>query len=346
MNFKDIANMDMETALQWLLLGWRWWINELTAMLPPQWRALLARRSRVVAEFDGGAIVYRKEGSSEILPAKPRGRIRFLMPPGQVLTRQMDLPLLPMSDIKRMLALDIDRLTPFHADQVFFDAEIITRDQDSGRQQVALGVLPRSVVAQTMADVREHNLQPASLGMAVREGSIGSGFDFLAAMRETQGGDAAQRRSLYWWGAAAGLVALNLLLFGYRDSNNLDQLRQTVEAQQAPVAVAVRTRDKVDREAARRAALLESQARTSPLPVLDAVTRAMPPDAWVKRFEWNGRTVHVTGTRKTSPDIIARLEASPVLRNARSLSNDTHTADAAASQQFDLTADRERGSAR
>jgi hypothetical protein len=66
----------------------------------------------------------------------------------------------------------------------------------------------------------------------------------------------------------------------------------------------------------------------------------------VKRFEWNGRTVHVTGTRKTSPDIIARLEASPVLRNARSLSNDTHTADAAASQQFDLTADRERGSAR
>jgi Tfp pilus assembly protein PilN len=164
-------------------------------------------------------------------------------------------------------------------------------------------------------------------------------------MREAQGGDAAQRRSLYWWGGAAALLILNLALLTYRDSSSLDDLRQTVEAQQAPVTVALRTRDKVDHEIARRADLLDRKQKTSPLPVLDAVTKAVPQDAWVSRFEWNGRTVHIRGQRKTSNDILARLEASPVLRNARSLVSETHN-DPAAIPQFDMQADRQFGGAR
>ncbi len=340
MNTKDLLNMDMETAIQWLLRGWRWWLDELLAMLPQHWRERLTRRSHVVAQFDGDALVYHNEGSDALLAGKPRGRIKVLMPSDQVLVREIELPLLPMSDVRRMIALDIDRLTPFQAEQVVFDAEIVARDPENGRQQVALGVVPRIAAQQFLEHTREHNLEPAAIGVVPREGNLGRGFDFLSAMREVQGGDAAQRRSLYWWGAAAALLVANLVILTYRDSSSLDQLRQTVEAQQAPVAVALRTRDKVDREAARRAALLKSMAQNSPLPILDAVTRAMPQDAWVRRFEWNGRTVHVIGSRKTSPDIIARLEASPLLRNARSLTAETRN-DAAVGQQFDLSADRE-----
>jgi general secretion pathway protein L len=346
MNAKELLNMDMEQAVQLFLRGWRWWLDELLAMLPPGWRERVTRRSHNIAELRGSAIVYRDEQNGQVLPARPRGAIKALMPTDQVLIREMELPLLPMSDVKRMIALDIDRLTPFQPEQIFFDAAIVARDQETGRQQVTLGVALRTSVEAFLDNMRAHSLEPAAIGVASRRGFSDHDFDFLAAMREANGGDAAQRRSLYWWVGAATLLAVNLALMTYRDLNSLDQLRQTVETQQGPVGVAQRTRERVDREAARRAALLQSKSQNAPLPVLDAVTQAMPQDAWVRRFEWNGRTVHITGSRRTSTDIIARLEASPVLRNAHSLTTTTRNDPTAITQQFDLTADREMGTSR
>jgi hypothetical protein len=168
------------------------------------------------------------------------------------------------------------------------------------------------------------------------------GFDFLAAIRDAQGSSAAHRRSLYWWAAAAALLLVNLFLLTWRDSADLDALRETVEAQQTPVTVAMRTRARVDGEQARRASLLHARAQGAPLPVLDAVTAAMPMDAWVRRFEWNGRSVHIVGARKTSQDILAKLEATPELRNARSLSTENHT-DTAGNTAFEFSADRDQG---
>jgi general secretion pathway protein L len=263
--------------------------------------------------------------------------VKVMMPPGKVLTRQIDLPILPMSDIKRMVALDLDRLTPFRADQVLFDTEVIARDEETGRQQMLLGVLPRSAAAAVMERAHANDIEPAAIGIS-RFGHPSS-LDFLPPLREVEGGTAARQRATYWWAAAAVLMGFNLFMLSYRDASALDQLREAVESQQAPVSVAMRLRDKVEKEAARRTALLKQQRQNSPLQVLDAVTQAIPNGAWVERFEWNGRTVHIRGFRKDTPDLLAKLEASPLLHNARSLTSDPH-APLAASGSFDLAADR------
>jgi Tfp pilus assembly PilM family ATPase len=57
----------------------------------------------------------------------------------RVFTRELDLPLLPPNDMRRLVALDIDRLTPFPAEAVYFDLEIIQRDADRGKQRVLAG---------------------------------------------------------------------------------------------------------------------------------------------------------------------------------------------------------------
>ncbi|MEI9930346.1 MAG: PilN domain-containing protein [Rhizomicrobium sp.] len=341
MNAKDLLNLDMETLARLLLQFWRWWTDELLAMLPPEWRERLSKRSRIIAQLNSGTIVYSNADNGQILPEKPRGAIRFLLPADRVLVRHLDLPLLPISDVKRMIGLDIDRLTPFQPEQIYFDADIVSRDPENGRQDVALGVVPREVAQHFISLLQEKKLVPASIGVAPSANAAALDFDFLSSMRDAQGSDVSQQRSLYWWAAAVVLLVVNIAFAAYRDSSNVDALRDAVDAQQTPVAIALRTRDKVGHEAAQRALLLQNKKRMSPLPVLDAVTKAMPMDAWVSRFEWNGRTVHVRGQRKTSNDIIARLEASPVLRNARSLSTETRASDSNGAQQFDLSADRE-----
>jgi Tfp pilus assembly protein PilN len=102
----------------------------------------------------------------------------------------------------------------------------------------------------------------------------------------------------------------------------------------------MRLRDQVQKEAARRVALLKQQKQNAPLPIMEAVTEALPDGAWVQRFEWNGKTVHIRGSRKDVPNMLAKIEASPLLRNARSLTADPRTA-MSATGSFDLAADRE-----
>jgi len=341
MNLKDLLSMDHEAIAQWLIHAFRWWVDELMALVPPELRERLLRRSSVVAELKNDSIEYRDERTNETLKEKPRGSIRVLVPSDEVLIREVDLPILPASDVKRMISLDIDRLTPFRSDQILFDTEIVSRDEENGRQKILLGVLPRRGAALILQRIRVASFEPAAMGVASAAGSTRPSFDFLPALREAEGDNTARRRARYLWAAAAVLMIFNFFLLTYRDGNALDQLRETVESQQAPVTVAMRLRDKVEHEAARRADLLKQQVQNSPLRILDAVTQAIPNDAWVERFEWNGRTVHIRGLRKGTPDLLARLEASPLLRNARSLTSDPKADGAAADASFDFAADRQ-----
>jgi general secretion pathway protein L len=338
-NFKDLLSTDHEAIIQWLMHAFRWWVDELTTMVPPQWRDRFLNRTAALAEFGDHEIVYRKGETGELLAEKPRRAVKVVLPEHAVLTRQLDLPALPMSDLKRMLSLDLDRLTPFKAEQVLFDAEIVGRDEEKGRQQVLLGVLPRSSAEGILERARANALEPGSISIA-SSGWPSPKLDFLPAIREVAGGTAARRRAAYLWIAAGVLLVFNLFMLSYRDANATDQLREAVESQQSPVTVAMRLRDKVQKEAALRAALLKQKKQNSPLPILEAVTNALPNGVWVSRFEWNGKTVHIRGFQKDTPDLLAKLEASPLLRNARSLNTDTRVAEAS-SGAFDLAVDRQ-----
>lgn len=337
MNVKDILNADHEALLQWAVNGWRWWIGELMELVPPAWRERLLQRNATVADVTDNHIAYRDEKTGAVLAEKPRGRIKVLLPNDQVLTRELDLPVLPVSDMKRMLALDLDRLTPFRPDQVLFDAEIVSRDPDAGRQQVLLGVITREGAVAAMERARAFGVEPAGLGIAGN--GHRSNLDFLPALRDITGGNAARKRAVYWWAAAAVLLALNLFYFSWRDSNEVDQLRSAVEAQQAPVNVAMHLRDKVEKEAAHRVDLIRQQAKASPLKVIDALSTALPQGAWAEHFEWNGKTVQIRGFEKDTPNLLARLEASPILHNARSLTPNPGAV-RQSSASFDLAADR------
>ena len=338
MNFKDLLNTDHEAIIQWLLHGFRWWVDELMGMAPPEWRDRLLKRNFVIAELTDQGILYRRE-SGEPLAQKPRGSVKLLMPAGEVLTREADLPILPSSDLKRMVALDLDRLTPFRADQVLFDTEVVSRDEERGRQQVVIGVVPRSAAAKAMERARSNDLHPASIGVVSRSGQRWN-LNFLPALRETEGGTGARRRAVYWWAAAGLLLVFNLFMLNYRDAGRTNELREAVESQQGPVTVAMRLRDKVQKEAARRADLLKQQKQNAPLPVIEAVTQALPDGAWVERFEWNGKTVHIRGFRKDMPNMLAKIEASPLLRNAHALTADPRAA-MSATGSYDLAAERE-----
>lgn len=343
MTLKDILNADMTTLARWIRQGLAWWMDELLTLVPPNWRERLTRRPQLVVDWDENGLSSRDGNASKPFDASVHtsgelDNAAIVMPMRKVLTRELDLPLLPASDLRRLLALDIDRLAPFPSDTIYFDTEIVHRDQERGRQRILLGVLPRTTIDGMLEEARANGLRAASIGAKDGVGS-NTHFDFLSQAQGLGTPKGARARLPYWWAAIVVLLAANIGLFAYQDSTDLDSLRDDVASQSAPVALAMHLRDKVDAETARRADLLARLGHNAPLRVLDAVTRALPQNAWAQRIEWNGKTVQITGYRQGPADLLARFEASPVLHNARMISTDAKPQGANTSEAFEIAAD-------
>jgi general secretion pathway protein L len=342
MNLKELLNSDLGAAGQMLRAGFDWWVAELAELVPASLRAGGRRRAPILAHVadDGASFRLTRDGAElgrVAGPGRGGGQVDIVLSPAQALTREVELPILPAKDTRRLLALDLDRLTPLPADAIYHDAEVIARHPAEGRQRAFLGVVPRATAEAIVARAEAYGLTPQAMSVAdPADGTLR--LDLLRAMRTGAAGGASDRRKAFWWTAAAGLMAINVVLLVARDMADVNQLREAVGSQRATVGAATRMRQRVIGESTARAALVARQERNEPLRVVNAVTIALPPGAWVQRFEWNGRSVRITGHKPAGFDLMAALRASPVLANPRALGGDVPTG-SNASQPFDVSAD-------
>lgn len=343
MNLGEVANTDLGVVGGWLRTGLDWWLEELAGMIPERWRAAGRPRAALIARLEPGGGYSLWDRGEELEPWLPRPGARrnvaLALPRSQVLTRELDFPLLPLRDVRRMAALELERLTPFRAEAIHFDLEVAARDVQAGKQRVRLGVVDRAVAADALTAAHALGLEPVAMGMAAEAETLR--FDFLPFVRAEAAGGQPPARTGWWWGAAAGLAAANIALLVGRDAVDVGALRQAVEAQRGTVAVAMRLKQSVDREGQRRRTLVTRKVVDSPLRVMDAATRALPAGAWAQRFEWTGASLRLAGYRHEDIDVPAALEASPLFSQVRGAGADTQSPAGGAAANytpFDVTA--------
>jgi len=362
MTLQELMNADVRAIGGLVRQGFAWWIDELAAMLPRGWRSLFSSRPKVLAEpLSAGGWRYWKDGRS-IAADGPGGALRsqvgLLLPPGAVLTREVQFPRLPLADVRRMVTLDLDRLSPLRPELVYVDVEVVDRDAAEGRQTVLVGVLPRAVAARHLEAARDAGLSPKALSAAVPRASPPESlqqslqqspqqspfespairFDFLPAVRRASGEAAPGGASRLWWAAVAALIVVNLGVLIGRDILATSRLRDAVGAQRGAVDVALALRRRVEAETVLRQELVTRGMRNEPLRMLGALTTAIPAGAWVQHLEWNGQTLRVVGFKSAEVDMFAALRGSPAFTNPRAAGADAAPR-AGAGQPFDITVD-------
>jgi len=342
MTLQELLNADVASIGGMIRQGLAWWIDELAALLPVRWRSLFSARPKVLAQpLAAGGWRYWKDGrplGEEDLGRAAKGGVGLVLPPGAVLTRQVQFPRLPLADVRRMVGLDLDRLSPLRPELVFVDVEVIDRDSALGKQTALVGVLPRQVAARQLEAAREAGLSPKALSVAVAEDSPHGRFDFLPAARLAAGEASGRGAARYWWAAVGGLLAINLAALIGRDMLDVSRLRQAVAGQRGAVSAVAALRRRVESEAARRQDLISRGTRNEPLRMLGALTAAIPAGAWVEHLEWNGQTLRVVGFKAPEVDLFAALRGSPAFTNPRAAASDA-PARSGPGQPFDITAD-------
>lgn len=337
MSTSDILNTDMATLARTLRAGVDWWLEELAGLAPPALRHRLSGRPPLAAErrSDGGWRLTRD--GREIFPSaldrlRPM-RATLLLAADQALVRETNLPRLPDRDLRRVVALETDRLTPFPSEAVHLDLVVKGPSEVAGLQRVVVAAVPRETAAKMLAEAQAAGLEACALGVA----GAPAGIDFLPSIRREDRRSRAGRGG-YVWGAVALLVVANLLAAVVRDTLETARLHEAVELQKPKLQEALDLRRRVQTEAGRRAAVRLQRGDHEPLKIIDALTRAVPDGAWVQRMSWDGRVVRLAGFRQDNVDVVEALRRSPLLVKVRNTSFDLPSR-GPEGQPFDITAE-------
>jgi general secretion pathway protein L len=311
-----------------------WWGQALATWLPVRWRVLLG--------LTGDRLLFQRQDdeiemtwlegtqrhmlarlpatvTSEELQALLGSRLAglprwWLLPAGMALRRRLLLPAAAADRLRDVLTFELDRQTPFTANEARFDARVLGVRED-GQLDVELAVVP--TVAFTSGLSRLGGLADGMAGADVEEvhGTI-LGLNLLPESARVA--RQAPQRGLHLALAAVAVVALVFAAWAV-----LDNRRAAAEAFAEQVDGRA---DAARRVAAQRQQLTDlvngttilnqtSARRPTALEVMDDVTKRLPDNTYLEKLAIEGDRLTLIGFSPEASGLVARLQGSPLWRN-------------------------------
>lgn len=319
----------MATVGRWVTTGLSLWLAELKEIVPHRWKR--TGQAHQALSWDGADSLTlpggEKLGSTAHGPVVKSRAIRI--PRSICLQRTLDLPRLSARDLDNLLALDADRIMPFPAEDMMIAGASGRATPESGKAPVQIAALPRFRAEQLAALLKRYDIHPSAI--LVEDSAV----DLLPAFRRSGLLAAKANPAAPWMVLALFLFACNVGILIWRDMASVERLRDEVEAQRPAAMIAQRKAQQLQRSDALVQTVMKRRARHVPLRALEIVTRAMPAQAWVQRYNWNGDAIRLSGYKAKGVDLLKALRANPLIVEARNVSVED-LAEIPAGQPFDV----------
>ena len=340
-----------------------WWYGELVGMLPPKWRALLAsdRAHLAITPLDVGWRVDRvragivedsqtvetNDGLAQALtaltPENEAPHQVLVLPQASVLRRRVGLPAAAEEHLDKVLGFEMDRQTPFRADQLYVDSRIVKRDLTARTVLVDMLAIPRTVLDQRLAAVGNIALDGVDVG-----GSEGlAGFNVLPIERRARRTNQRLRLNII---LALSVVALLWLVMWQslqlRESA-ISRLSETMDESRLQATQTTELKRQL-RDAIEGANFLAKKKAEQPITVdvLNEITQLIPDDTWLERVSFTQTEkvvqLQLQGQSSRADKLIGLLTKSQCLTNPQFIGI-IQPDGATGKERFTLSADLKTG---
>jgi len=312
-----------------------WWLRQMQELVPERWRQRAAGPANAAVfawrEPAGIQLLLRRDhketplgrfGLDEaglrkarsMLGNRGRSEIVLRLPPGMVLERQVTLPLAAEQGLDRVVRYEMDRFTPFTADEVFYSYSLLGRDQARSRIVISIMLVPRARLASALETMRQLQLAPTMLEAAGSSGEL----QRIPLAAAGTGKLRWRGRGLVAAGVTCAALAVVVVALPFRLQA---QARNEVEARIAAL------KPRFDQaEAARKklAAFAEGgdvfgaeHARVGDaLDAIATLTKLLPDDTYLISLVMQQRQVSLQGQSAAAAKLLSTLSADPTIRNA------------------------------
>lgn len=314
----------------------RWWGGELSALMPVRWRDAFAGGERWYAlERHEGGWQLRRAGESTpvaeasdldtpehraallaraLAEADPADRrVALVLPAAQVLRRRLVLPLAARDNLRHVVGFDLDRQTPFSAEEIHYGVRDLGEAGAEGRFIAELAAVPRGALDPLLDDLVALGLMPDRVDVA--DGLGLAGVDLLPPARAPRRVDRRRRLNLFLLATIVLLTFAVMATWLHNRNLALEAMRADVEAMQGDAQRVKALRQKLTDSAGASGFLARRKAETAAvLPVLEELTQRLPDDTWLERFTLNASGQ--LGFQGQSPQAARLIDA---LKGARSI---------------------------
>ena len=324
-----------------------WWVGELAACVPQGLRRVFWREPTVIAiaTGDGDAMVtlHKRDGMRELgrlaldRGHEPRLRlmqllrgvslpdveIAILVPTATVLRRNVTLPLAAAENLREVLAFEMDRHTPFKANEVAFDYRIASTDLDAKRINIDLAVVPSDAVEQARLVAATLGLTPDRIGVVGTAQETGRAHErerslnFLPTQRAERS-IGRQRLAIAFAILAVVLAVVAVYMPLLAKQRTLaayeTQLGESRSAALETEALKQRLAAKLEHDRF----LIDRRASIPPVTIMLAdVTDRLPDGTWLVQLRWQDDKLVMAGYSPSATPLIAELEDSAILSEVR-----------------------------
>lgn len=317
--------------------GWSWWGSELASMLPGFGHAHAKRHTRtpLVALHESGTLKLvwpqrrkgpfsRRAGSTggddleRLGRTRPGTKVHLRLPATAVLERSLEIPASAQSQAPAILALDLERSTPFRARDVFIGYELRPLMGRKGWLAASQLVAKRKTVDEAIMRLREYGLVVDSIGSADPSGEASRGIEFRDGALATSSSVAGRGR------LPAFTALMTLVLVGSAFTIAVWRREAALELLDGQVA-SVRLKAETVRKSTAAAETKSRQwnalrslksSKPAAVAILNELTRLLPDDVVLNEVKLDGETVTFSGRAKSAAAVISLLERSSMFRDA------------------------------
>lgn len=331
---------------------WQWWSGQLLGMLPNHLGRRLFRprqhldihplenNFRLVLEPGGEQMALNEADPSLLQQLQQQADdIRLCLPASELLYTRLRLPAATLGNLDNVLRFEMDKHTPFSADQVYFGFTAGPHDKQQPHIRVSLLLAPRSRIDPLLTELNDLGLTPATLRDAEHPEAPAITLPLSSSAGTARAG---LRKNLNGILVMAMLLLLIAVPLYHRQnrietlSQELDQPRQRAEQAAALKRELTALRDSRDFLGQKRA------GRVPTLPLLDELTRQLPDHTWLTRLELQDDRVQIRGESANASELIGLLEASPLFVDVQFSSPITNNP-ATSKDRFMITASLVKG---
>ncbi|QJR16474.1 PilN domain-containing protein [Usitatibacter palustris] len=329
------------------LAFWRWWSGELEQWARAKLGGLpgMARAPLISVQGDDLVIIEARASGIAETSRSPLGsldpegrrlalrnlvagtgenenRVRLCLAREQSLLRRVSLPLATEENLERVLAFEMDRLTPFRAEEVYFDHRVASRDPATGKVHLDLGVARRDVVDPEVARLGDWGANVVGVVLLDDVGRSSTPLDLLpVGQRGKRGGSYVRNIRIAAAVVALLLLATALIVPLYQKRERVVALNPLVTKARAEAEATDRLSKELEKLVADYNFLLTKKHTGQPsLAIIEDLTNLLPDNTWVQQLDLRPagkvREVQISGETTSSSKLIEILEQSKRLQNS------------------------------
>jgi len=313
-----------------------WWLRQMLGLVPERWRARDAGPANAIVlawnEAGGSAELFTRRDHKEAslgrfpldeaglrlargLLGNRRAPVTVLrLPPGMLLERQVTLPLAAEQGLDRVVRYEMDRFTPFAADEVFFAATVLRRDRAQGRLTLGIALVPRVRLAAVLEAMAQLQLAPGLLEAA----NYGAEPRRIPLAAVDLGRERWRRRGLVAGGVACAALALAAVALPFwLQAGASDTVEARIAALKPRVAQAEALRQRMAASAEGSDVISGEHARVGDaLHTIATLTDILTDDTYLTGLVMQKRQVTLEGQSAAAAKLLTTLSADPTVRNA------------------------------